>query len=84
MKELENKEISQIRFEFTDGTWFFIANHNLQFVSKETKDQIDLAISKAFNEIEKAGEIHDSKNYEKGQDLGVQASENIKSGERIG
>lgn len=82
MKELENKEIGQIRFEFTDGTWFILDQASLRHVSFETKTKLDFATSEAFEQIEekrkKAGETDKQENH-----LGINVKENINSKDKL-
>ncbi len=47
MKELELKEIAQIRFEFSDGTWFILDHQSMQHLKPETKQEVDSSMAKA-------------------------------------
>ena len=80
MREFENKEIGQIRFEFTDGTWFILDRSSFQHISFETKTKLDFATSEAYEQIEAkriaAGE-NDSSN-----DLGINVNDSIKTKDR--
>lgn len=77
MKELDNKEVGQIRFEFTDGTWFILDHQSLKHLKTETKLKMDFVLSEVFEEIEckrlEAGES-DSNN-----DLGINVDDSIKT-----
>jgi hypothetical protein len=81
MKELENKEIDAIRFEFKDGTSFVLDPMKLQHVSYEAKNELDLTISRVFNEIEEKRMQH--KDDEGGPDLGVNANDNVRSVDKM-
>lgn len=77
MKELELKEIAQIRFEFTDGTWFILDQQSMRHLKFETKQEVDFALSKTFEEIEAkrlAALETDSGNH-----IGVDVSDTVKS-----
>jgi hypothetical protein len=81
MKELENKEIGQIRFEFIDGTWFILDQASLRHISFETKTKLDFATSEAFEQIEAkrriAGESDNPENH-----LGIEVKEDINTKDR--
>lgn len=77
MRELENKEIGQIRFEFTDGTWFIFDHMQMRHLKIETKLEMDFVLSKVFEELEakrlQAGESDTS------NDLGIDVDDSIRT-----
>lgn len=78
MREMENKEIGQIRFEFTDGSWFIVDQMKLRHLKTETKLEMDFALSKVFEELEairiQAGESDTNENT-----LGIDVNDTIKT-----
>ena len=82
MKELENKEISQIRFEFIDGTWFILDHHSLNHLKRETRQEVDFALSKAFEEIEAKRLLSLEKNNPENH-LSIETKENINIKDRM-
>lgn len=81
MEEFDNKEVGQIRFEFTDGTWFILDQNSLRHLKSETKNEVDSAISKACGEIlEKRKE---AEKQEGASDLGVQVTEELNTKDKL-
>jgi len=82
MKELDLKEIGQIRFEFTDGTWFILDHQSMRHLKFETKQEVDFALSKACEEIEAkriaAGETDNPENH-----LGINVKEDIQTKDKM-
>lgn len=81
MKEFETKEIAQIRFEFTDGTWFIFDHQTMRHLKPETKLEVDFALSKACDEIETAREI--AEKTQGGKDFNIETQENINTKDKL-
>lgn len=77
MKETDNKEIAQIRFEFTDGTWFILDQHSLRHLKTETKLEVDFSLSKVFEEIESKRIKNEEENTIRGYNLGIDTGEDV-------
>jgi hypothetical protein len=82
MRELENKEIGQIRFEFKDGTWFILDHQSLQHVTFETKNKIDFALSEAFEQIEAKRKL--SGDPDKADNLNINVKDDVNSKDKFG
>lgn len=81
MHEMENKDVGQIRFEFSDGTWFILDQQSLRHLKTETKLDIDFAISKAFEEIEV--KRLEAEKIESAQDLGINVKDDINTKDKM-
>lgn len=81
MHEMENKEVGQIRFEFSDGTWFILDQQSLRHLKAETKLEIDFAISKAFEEIE--AKRLEAEKLNSDEDLGINVKDVINTKDKM-
>ena len=85
MREMENREVGQIRFQFTDGTWFVLDQMSLKHVNSESKMKLDFAVSEVFEQIEEAREKAEQIQKENENfHLGIDVKEDINSKDKFG
>lgn len=77
MEEMHDKEIGQIRFEFTDGSWFVLDEMKLRHLDTQTRTELNIAISKTFEEIEHKRIQSEAENILRSPDIGISTQDGI-------